>query len=78
MNFYNIKCRILNNDVASIESDYLIETNFEYIAIYSISIGYNKLSNISSVLINNVEYDLTELKNYCKKLIPLETLYIKK
>ena len=76
MNYYIIKGRIIINNKPSIENNYLIETDFESIDIYSINIGYTKIPHFEFFIINNKEYNNDELIHHCMGLIPLDSLYI--
>jgi hypothetical protein len=76
MNYYLVKGRIVKSGNTSIEGYYLIETNFDDIDIYCANIGYTKIKNIESIMIDGSIYNMENLKHYCQHLIKLSTLYL--
>ena len=76
MNYYLIKGKVIKDGIVSTDGFYLIETDFNNIDIYSVNIGYTKIKNAESIIIDSSTYSMNELKNYCQHLIKLETLYL--
>jgi hypothetical protein len=74
MNYYLIKARIIKNLNPLIEDQYLIETDFNIINLYSAGNVYNKINDVDEIIFNNNHYNLDSLKNYCYQLIPLDSI----
>ena len=76
MDYYLVKGRVVLDGIPSMEGHFLIETDFNVINLYSVNIGYTKIKNVESIMIDSIIYNMDDLKHYCRHIIKLESLYL--